>query len=126
MIPVKDYNFTLKTKSDMIKLHLLMRCLDLGHYPEQSELSVLEHLYNSNGISSKKENNDFIRYCVDNKLRGSEQSVRNVLSVYTDIGLLVKPKNCVRHFKDGLLPELPEIFVLKYFVTNLPYASQTK
>jgi hypothetical protein len=119
MIPVINKSIKLNTKQEMIRFHILVKCFVLGNYPEQSALDVLEHLYNCNGISSKEENNAFIEYCVTNKFRGSNQSVRNVLSMYTDIGLLVKPKNCIRYFKEELLPELPEEFVLNYFITNL-------
>lgn len=126
MIPIKKHNFTLKTKRDMVRFHILVKCFQLGNYPEQSALDVLEHLYNCKGISSKEDNNAFIEYCVNNKFRGSAQSVRNVLSMYTEIGLLVKPKNCNRYFTEELLPELPEVFVLSYFITNLPDAVKTE
>lgn len=126
MIPVVKHNFKLNTKRDMVRFHILVKCYELGHHPEQSALDVLEHLYNVKGIKNKEENNQFIKYCVTNKLRGSAQSVRNVLSMYTELGLLIKPKNCVRYFKEVLLPELPEIFVLSYFVTNLLNAEQVK
>lgn len=119
MIPVIKNNLKLKTKRDMVRFHIFVKCFILGNYPEQSALDILEHLYNCNGISSKDENNAFIDYCVNNKLRASSQSVRNVLSMYTELGLLVKPKNCVRYFKEELLPQLPEEFVLNYFITNL-------
>lgn len=129
MIPVIKHNFRVKTKQDMVRFHLLVRCFELGNYPEQSALDVLEHLYNCGGISSKEENNTFIKYCVDKKFRGSAQSVRNVLSMYTDLELLVKPKNCIRHFKEPLLPSLTrenDIFALTYFITNLTDAAQVK
>lgn len=127
MIPVIKHNFRIKTRQDMVRFHLLVRCFELGNYPEQSALAVLEHLYNCGGISSKEENNAFIKYCVDNKFRGSAQSVRNVLSMYTELNLLIKPKNCVRVFKEPLLPTLTkdnEVFALSYFVTNLLDAAQ--
>ena len=126
MIPVHKHNFKLSTKKDMVRFHILVKCYELGHHPEQSALDVLEHLYNVNCIGSKEENNQFIEYCVANNLRGSAQSVRNVLSMYTELGLLVKPKNCIRNFKEVLLPELPEIFALTYLVTNLINAEQVK
>lgn len=110
----------------MIRFHILVKCYELGHHPEQSALDVLEHLYNVKGISSKEENNSFIDYCVKNNLRGSAQSVRNVLSMYTELGLLIKPKNCNRYFTEELLPELPEVFVLSYFITNLQDAIKTE
>ena len=119
MIPQVRHNFRLQTKNDMIRFHILVKCFELGNIPEEGPLNVLVHLYNTNGIVDKVTNDAFIDYCVTNKLRGSAQSVRNVLSMYTELGLLVKPKNCVRHFKEELLPELPEIFVLNYFITNL-------
>ena len=119
MVPVIKNNITLNTKRDMVRFHIIVKCYNLGNYPEQSALDVLEHLYNCNGISTRDENNAFIKYCVVNNFRGSAQSVRNILSMYTELGLLVKPKNGVRQFKEQLLPELPEEFVLTYFITNL-------
>lgn len=119
-IQVVKESFNLKSKSDMIRCHILMKCYELGDIPEKSELDVLEYLYSIGGINGKDSNKNFIDYCVINKFRGSDQSVRNVLSKYTDLGLLIKPKNCIRKFKDVLLPVIEgDIFVLQYFITNL-------
>lgn len=126
MIPVVNHNFKIQSKLEMIRFHLIVKFFEMKHHPEESALDVLVHLHDVGGISSKEENDSFIDYCVKNKLRGSAQSVRNVLSMYTELGLLVKPKNCIRHFKEPLLPELPEIFVLSYCITNLINAEQVK
>lgn len=123
MIPVIDHKFLLKDRSSLVRLHLFIKCYELGDYPESSALDVLEHLYYSKGISNKEENNAFIESCVNNKLRGSAQSVRNVLSKYTDLGILKKPKNCIRLFKDPII-DLPEVFALTYFTTNLQDAKK--
>ena len=120
MIPVVKESFNLKSKSDMIRCHILMKCYELGDIPEKSELDVLEYLYIIGGIDGKESNTEFIKYCVTKEFRGSDQSVRNVLSKYTDLGFLVKPKNCIRQFKHTLLPYIAEdVFVLDYFITNL-------
>lgn len=126
MVPVVQNKFRISTKADMVRLHILIKCYMLNNIPEESVLSVLVALYNQGGIKSCSGNNSFINFCVENKLRGSAQSVRNILSEYTELGLLVKPKNCIRLFKEELLPELPEEFVLSYFITNLTDAAKTK
>lgn len=126
MVPVVQNKFRISTKTDMVRLHILIKCYMLNNIPEESVLSVLVALYNHGGIKSCSGNNAFINFCVENKLRGSAQSVRNILSDYTELGLLVKPRNCIRLFKEELLPELPEEFALSYFITNISNAVKTK
>ncbi len=119
VVPVYKFTMNIST-DDLIKNHLYSLSLDKGLYPEDGELDVLLHLYNSGPIVSRESNKSFLKSCVDKGLRRSEASTRNVLSKYTSLGILVKEKNSHRRFNYDLIPnKITGDTVFEYIVSNI-------
>lgn len=119
VIPAYKFKINIST-DDLLKNHLYCLSLERGLSPENGELDVLLHLYKSGPILSKESNKAFLKSCVDNKLRGSEASTRNVLSKYTSLGILVKEKNSHRRFNYDIIPEsITGDVVFEYMVSNI-------
>lgn len=116
---VPFYKFTEKlSKDDMLRIHFFFLCIKKGFVPEKSELEILILLYNFGEINSKESNMKFLKLCVDNKLRASIASARNVLSKYTSSGILVKEKNSSRKFNNEYIAKYSDFAAYQYIITN--------
>lgn len=104
----------------MLRCHLYMFLLSKSIYPEGSELLVLLELYNRGGISGSADNLMFLDRCVELGIRRSRGSVRNVLSKYTNNGIIIKNGNCDRKLSSDIFPNnMGKDLLFQYLITNI-------
>lgn len=121
-IPFYKFIESLNT-DDIIRCHLYFSCIKKGCIPEKGEIELLLFLYKFGEINSKERNNEFLKSVVENKLRASEASARNVLSKYTSLGVLVKEGNSKRKFDESIFPkDLDKTqFAIQYIYSNYSF-----
>lgn len=108
-----------KSREDVVRVHLYTRLLEIGHTPYESDLNILVALYEMGGYDNGVEQANFFKLCVEKKYKKNIQSVRNTLSLYTDLGVLEKPKNEKRFVsKNWLSPIESEKLVLDYKISH--------
>ena len=108
---------------DIVRCHLYFSCIKKKCIPEKGEIELLLFLYKFGQIDSKERNNEFLKAVVDNKLRASEASARNVLSKYTSLGILIKEGNSKRKFAEEIIPmDLNgKEFAIQYIYSNYSF-----
>lgn len=91
-IPLIKDKIKLVSKVDLMKMHLYIKLTSNNISVSDSELTLLASLYLQKGIHNKEEMEKFFQYCIDNKVRLSVQSVRNILARFTQLKVINKPK----------------------------------
>lgn len=93
-------------KRDVLRLHLYFKLLQFGIKPFENDIDIILELYLFGGYSNSQEQAEFIDICMQKGLKKSEQSVRNTLSKYVNIGIFDKPKNSVLSINDKFIPKV--------------------
>lgn len=96
----------LQEKRDVLRVHLYFKLLQFGIKPFENDIDIILELYLFGGYSNSDEQAKFIDICMQKGLKKSEQSVRNTLSKYVNIGLFDKPKNSILHVNDKFIPKV--------------------
>jgi hypothetical protein len=118
-IKIISEKLLLKDRKDVLRLHLYALLLNKGITPYEKDLDILVTLYEYGGYKNSKEQHAFFTLCLDKSLKKSIQSIRNTLAVYTDLGVLDKPKNTIRHLNKEWLPRMDgNQIVLDYKISH--------
>ena len=96
----------LDEKRDVLRLHLYFKLLQFGIKPFENDIDIILELYLFGGYSNSEQQSEFINTCMQKGLKKSEQSVRNTLSKYVNIGVFDKPKNSVLSINDKFIPKV--------------------
>ena len=109
----------LKTKEDVLRVHLYTMLLNKGHIPYNKDLDILIALYQRGGYNNGEEQKEFFDLCINKKYKRTFQSLRNTLSTYTSLGVLERPKNEKRFLSKTWIPAIEaEKLVLDYKISH--------
>lgn len=109
----------LRSKKDVLRLHLYLKFLQYGIKPFENDIDIIVELYLFGGYTNSDEQNQFIKICLDKKLKKSSQSVRNTLSKYVILGIFSKPKNSVLKIEDKFIPSIEfDKLILQHTVSH--------
>lgn len=118
-LQVINESIVLKSKRDVLHLHLYTMLKKDNIQATSTELDVLIELYEFGGFANKDKKTEFFDVCISKQYRTTTQSVRNVLSKFTKNGVLDKPKANHRNLKEKYLPVTSTQLVgLKYTIIN--------
>ncbi len=96
----------LSEKRDVLRLHLYFKLIEKHIKPFENDINIMLELYEFGGYSNSEEQNNFIKNCIDKKLKKSPQSLRNTLSKYVSMGVFKKPKNTILYINEEFLPKV--------------------
>lgn len=105
-IKVLSEKILLKEKRDVLRLHLYTKLLEHRIKPFENDIDILIELYEFGGYNDSETQAAFINLCLSKKLRKSAQSVRNMLSAYTKLKVLEKPRNRVLKLSETYIPKV--------------------
>lgn len=109
----------LPDKRDTLRVHLYLKLIQYGIQPFENDIDIILELYTFGGYSTAEKQSEFFRVCLEKKLKKTEQSIQNTLSKYTNLGVLEKPKNLVRHVNDKFIPNVSfDKLVLQHIVSH--------
>lgn len=109
----------LPEKKDTLRVHLYLKLLENGIQPFENDIDMILELYSFGGYSSKENQRKFFDMCLDKKFKKTEQSVRNTLSKYTMMGVLVKPKNLTLSVNEKFIPRVEcDKLVLQHVISH--------
>lgn len=109
----------LETKRDVVKLHLYFKFLQHGIKPYESDIDIIVELYMFGGYSNSHQQKDFLALCKAKNFRKTEQSVRNTISKYINIGVFEKPKNSVLRVSEKFIPSvICDRIVLQHIISH--------
>jgi hypothetical protein len=109
----------LKDRREVVKLHLYFKFLQHGIKPYESDLDIIVELYMFGGYSNSSEQNQFLDICKAKKLRKTDQSIRNTISKYINMGVFEKPKNRMLRISDKFIPSLKcDKIVLQHIISH--------
>ena len=97
-------NIILPSKKDVLRVHLYLRLIQYGIQPFENDIDILLELYCFGGYKGKDKQEEFITRCIDKRFKSSRQSIRNILSKYTVMGVLDKPKNLSLFMNNKFIP----------------------
>lgn len=102
------------TKSDVLRLHLTVKCFQKEVNLSSADINSLVELYEV-GYSHQ-----FLSNCVEKGYFQSEQTVRNAVNKMTKLGILTSSKRGERVINPEYLPEFKEDkLMFQYLVKNL-------
>lgn len=108
-----------RSKRDVLKFHLYMKMIQKGIRPFEKDIEILLELSEVNGYSSKEEQESFIQTCLDKKLKNCAQSVRNTVSKFVGLGILIKPRNRVIKINEEFIPNVVcDKVVLQHIISH--------
>lgn len=96
----------LKTRRDVLRLHLYKKFLQHGIRPYENDISIIVELYCLGGYGDEDRQEQFFTMCIQKKLKKSRQSVRNTCSKYTSLGVLEKTRNLSLHVSEKFIPSI--------------------
>lgn len=109
----------LPEKKDVLRIHLYSRLLQHGIKPFENDIDIILELYLFGGYSNSEEQSEFIEYCINNKYKRTDQSVRNFLSKYTTLGVFEKSRNLNLSINDKFIPTLDcDKLVLQHIISH--------
>lgn len=109
----------LPTKRDVLKVYLYFKILNTEINASESDINVIIQLYLNEGYSSAAEQAEFFRVCLEKDLKKSEQSVRNTISKFINLGVLLKTKHCTCSVNEEFLPKTDfDKLMLKYVISH--------
>lgn len=109
----------LPNKRDVLKVHLYFKLLQFGIRPLENDMEIIIELYLFGGYNSPKEQYKFIEHCLEKKLKKSNQSLRNTLSQYVNIGVFDKSKNSSLHLNSKFIPQVDcDKLVLNHIISH--------
>lgn len=94
----------LPDKKDVLRVHLYFKLLQYGIKPFENDIDIMLELYLFGGYSNSEQQSQFIKLCIDKKLKKSDQSVRNTLSKYVRRGVFEKKRNTSLTISDKFIP----------------------
>jgi hypothetical protein len=97
-------NILLPHKRDTLRVHLYLKLLQFGIRPFENDMDLILELYQFGGYRNSEEQARFIATCLQKRLKKSEQSVRNTLSKYVNIGVFEKPRNMQLFVSERFIP----------------------
>lgn len=82
----------LNDKDDVLRIYIraVLMKREIKHYDH--DIDVIIELYNRGGYSNSAEQKEFIKACISKGYRKSDQSVRNILTQYTNLNIFKKRK----------------------------------
>lgn len=83
----------LSDKRDVVRVHLYLKFIQYGIRPYENDMDIIVELYCFGGYGDIKRQEEFFELCLGKKYKKSKQSIRNILSRYTALGVLEKPRN---------------------------------
>lgn len=96
----------LSEKRDVLKMHLYLKFLQYGIRPLENDMDIILELYLFGGYKNSEEQGRFISTCLEKGHKKTNQSVRNTLSKYVNIGVFDKPKNTVLQVNEKFIPKV--------------------
>jgi hypothetical protein len=99
-------NILLPHKRDALRVHLYLKLLQYGIRPFENDMDIILELHQFGGYHNSEEQSRFIKTCLGKRLKKSEQSVRNTLSKYVNIGVFEKPKNMHLFVNERFIPSI--------------------
>lgn len=111
--------FLLEDKKDVLRLYLYSKLLQHKIKPYEKDIDILLELYLFGGYNSTEEQTLFIKRCLEKNYKTVPQSVRNILSKYTKLNVLKKPKNRVLQINEEYIPSLNcDKLLAEYIITH--------
>lgn len=108
-----------RSRRDVLKFHLYLKMIQKGIRPFEKDIEILLELSETNGYSSKEEQDTFIKNCLDKKLKNCAQSVRNTVSKFVGLGILIKPRNKVIRVNEEFIPNIVcDKIVLQHIISH--------
>ena len=108
----------LPSKVDVLRFHLNTKLQQNNIKATESEMDVLMALYEWGGFSDSQDRS-FYEDCVRRKYRGSEESVRNVITKFVNNNVILKIKKRNREINPDYLPKIDAPGIgLSYKVIN--------
>jgi hypothetical protein len=106
-------------KRDVLRVHLYTKLIQNGIKPFENDIDILLELYLFGGYRNVEEQSNFLKICLDKKLRKNPQSIRNTLSKYTNLKVLDKPRNTVLRINNEFIPKVSfDKLVLQHIVSH--------
>ena len=103
-----------RSKTDALKLHLMVKCFQKGLALSSADISSLVELYET-GYSPT-----FFKNCVAKGFYKSEQTVRNAVAKMTTMGILSYKKRGERKINAEFIPETKsDKVIIQYLVGNV-------
>lgn len=96
----------LPTERDVLRVHLYFKMIQYGIRPFEKDLDIIIELYLFGGYHSPETQRDFIRVCLDKKLKRSAQSLRNTFSKYVSLGVLYKTRKAHLSVSEQFIPSV--------------------
>lgn len=104
---------------DVVKIHLFSKFVQKGIYPYDNDLDIIAELFLFGGYKNTKEQTDFFNLCLNKKYKKSIQSIRNILTEYTKLEVLVHPKNLQLFVNEEFIPDFKsDKLVLQHIIGN--------
>ena len=94
----------LTKKRDVLKYHLYLKFLQNNIKSSENDIDIIIELFLFGGYNNSDEQSKFIKLCIEKNYKKTDQSVRNALSKYTNIGIFEKPKNTILKVSDMFIP----------------------
>lgn len=109
----------LSNKKDVLRVHLYLKFIQYDIQPFENDIDILIELYCFGGYSGREKQEEFINLCLQRDYKKSKQSIRNVLSKYTNLGVLNKPKNLYLSVNEKFIPNIEfDKLVLQHVVSH--------
>lgn len=109
----------LSNKKDVLRVHLYLKFIQYGIQPFENDIDILIELYCFGGYKGREEQEEFINLCLSKDYKKSKQSIRNILSKYTNLGVLSKPKNLSLSINEKYIPNIDfDKLVLQHTVSH--------
>lgn len=106
-------------KRTVLRLHLYTKLLQNKIKPYESDMDILIELYVFGGYNNTTEQASFIKSCLEKGYLRTAQSVRNTLSKYTNLKVLLKPRNGVISFSEDFIPTVAfDKLMLKHIISH--------
>lgn len=109
----------LPDKMDVLRVHLYLKLTQYGIRPHENDMNIILELYCLGGYESAEKQDLLFKLCLDKKFKKTEQSIRNTLSKYTDLGVLNKPKNLHLSVNEKFIPNVQfDKLVLQHAISH--------
>ena len=94
----------LTKKRDVLKYHLYLKFLQNNIKSSENDIDIIIELFLFGGYNNSEQQSRFINLCIEKNYKKTDQSVRNTLSKYTNIGIFEKPKNTILKVSNTFIP----------------------
>lgn len=109
----------LRTKRDVLRIHLYYKFLQYGIKPFEKEMDIILELYQFGGYNNSESQSRFMNICIQKKLMKTEQSVRNILSKYVNLKVFEKPRSRVLYINEKFIPKIEcDKLILQHIISH--------